>query len=120
MNDPLTKAIALIGAVEVAPGRYAFPARTITRQPQNTVTYEAWHVADKRALIEIIVHAAALSTVGAVEMPSWWSPEHRAVWRSGARLSFTTEKPADNRAWESGPPWIRFTASLETGAEVPA
>jgi hypothetical protein len=101
--EALERAIAYLGAVEVAPGRYAFPARTITRQPQNTITYEAWHVADKCALIKIIVHAAALSTVGAVPMPAWWSPEQR----------FRSEPCESNHCAGH-----RFTADLETGAEV--
>jgi hypothetical protein len=125
-SEALAKAVQYLGAVEVAPGRYAFPARTTTKALEGTTKREAWHVTDANGVIGIIVHAKALSEAGAVAMPAWWSPEKRFAWRtnwegfSERTQALRFKSRGDAERYIEGGDVERITADLETGDEVQA
>lgn len=101
-NDSLAKAIAYLGAVEVAPGRYAF--RAFGEGPWKIAEHlETWPINENS------------SPAYRVEMPAWWSPDQRFAWRDAKGfMYFHAERAKAYNATE------RITADLETGAEVPA
>ena len=120
-NDSLAKAIAYIGAVEVAPGRYAF--RAFGEGPWKIAEHlETWPINENS------------SPAYRVEMPAWWSPNQRFAWREtqsayrgavkdkegGLVLIASPDFDADNVTRLRPPHWRRITASLQDGSEVPA
>lgn len=100
MNDSLAKAIAYLGAVEVAPGRYAWH-----REPEPS----GWYVGPESALYVPMLSLFA-------KMPAWWSPEQRFAWRmpDGRVVDLATHSFSEKLGAQ------RITADLKTGAEVAA
>jgi len=115
-NDSLTKAIALLGAVEVAPGRYAW---------QPPIGGWTWNICTTEDLLS--GWPSRSGEIFGVPMPSWWSPSHRFAWL-GPVDSLHPADRGDRHLYVSSPAsrdesvsrYQRITASLETGAEVPA
>ena len=123
-NDPLASAVAYLGAVEVAPGRYAFPSKVAPR----------WFTCDL-ANIALCEPAAGVyfapidkgdsffgcKLTPCVLMPPWWRPDSRFAWRvHGVSSPFVDRAEAERIARSYGhrtPPY-RITADLETGEEV--
>ena len=112
-NDSLAKAIAYLGAVEVAPGRYAakiFDSSATGRWhlfPAERLKAIACDMDDPRVLW--------WPALRSVEMPAWWSPDQRFAWRDAKGfMYFHAERAKAYNATE------RITADLTTGAEVPA
>lgn len=123
-SDPLARAIAYLGAVEVAPGFYAYD------DGRGGMDWKAYSVADTFAMRDLganfdLRHKAA--SVGAWErmskpsmMPAWWTPEKRFAWRYtdrvtiGAGLRYLQEPTRHREQFE------RITADLTTGEEIPA
>ena len=119
-TDSLARAIEYLGAVEVAPGRYAV---------KDGERYLVIDESDVPGLAfefetgEPDPDACAQVT----EMPSWWSPEQRFAWRNyiGANRWATTVERVESVPSAGDNPWPvlsreRITADLETGAEIPA
>jgi hypothetical protein len=90
-KDSLAKAIADLGAVEVAPGRYAFKGVNGYGEPRWLIgTAEQISDPDDMPIIETV-------------MPAWWSPSSRETY-----------------VWPDGFTVKRITADLSSGEEVPA
>ena len=110
-TDSLTKAIAYLGAVEVAPGRYAF-----------RISGQNWFVSTTNALEYYFAGFASdgerleylQARCETARMPIWWTPDQRFAWRSIVDGSFWKDPGNDTNVRE------RIAADLETGAEVPA
>ena len=122
-NDSLAKAIAHLGAVEVAPGRYAWHTK---RFPY---TSGAWLTANSDYLLEVSYDGVEIHEKFATLMPEWWTPGQRFASFDGDTLKATgSSKTAatlcDTRAeapiYGAPLPYRLITADLETGAEVPA
>lgn len=111
MNDFLAKAVAALGAVEVAPGRFAF--RAFGEGPWKIAEHlETWPINENS------------SPAYRVEMPAWWSPNQRfAVVYAGPitagqmTRAFASVKEA--LAYKAFSDDRIITADLETGAEMP-
>ena len=133
-ESALASAVAYLGAVEVAPGRYAFPSKVAPR----------WFTCDL-ANIALCEPAAGVyfapidkgdsffgcKLTPCVLMPPWWRPDSRFAWRvvrrplnKQPRVLFTvrTEEEARRLAHSSDNlrHVERITADLNTGEEVPA
>lgn len=122
MTSPLQAAIEYLGAVEVAPGRYAW-----------TADKHRWWTASAADLAAIGntmpgYWAQALGKMPKAKMPSWWSPENTTVWRCGhcgriEKSMLTRGRNLRKRCNDCGFSVSEFyviTASLETGEEIPA
>jgi len=105
-TDSLARAIDYLGAVEVAPGLYAY-------KPAN---HNRWYTENAG---DLMVHLQGRRTPSRTMMPAWWTPEHRFVWRSGCQVTFDAAGPSVKQWDRGGPPWILYSADLETGTEVP-
>jgi hypothetical protein len=111
----LQSAIDRLGAVEVAPGRYAL---------DDDETPKSWYVATAQGLLWLDSEQRFPDDdeqVGVVRIkPKWWSPERRYahIDYNGIHRSRGTKEDAE-RVWMAGPGRI-VTADLATGAEVPA
>jgi len=135
-SGALSKAIASLGAVEVAPGRYAV---------RPDLLGDRWRFTSEQAL-RVLGSALTLATRdersitsalwrehsgNLVYAPSWWSPEQRFAWKLTHGSS-----DVDNRRFESegeayhgmhsytttyarGISVERITADLESGEEIP-
>lgn len=112
-NDSLQRAIEQLDAVEVAPGKWAFPARTRVRMPENSVTNELWHITDASGIISICVHAKTLSGINAVRMPAWWSPQRQYAWRYHGKGDVHAEA---SPRFINSTKWV--TCDLTTGEEI--
>lgn len=133
-NDTLVKAIAYLGAVEVAPGLYA------RCEAPGSVPFE---IIPEAILREYTPERIARfgnrdrQFCGIVTMPSWWTPSQQFAWRawmledvsgpneigSMRRRDLGTFSAFDDEVRpliERGAHWQRITANLETGEEVPA
>jgi hypothetical protein len=114
--DALANAIEHLGAVEVAPGRYA-------RREAPVVPYE---IISEAILRQYAPEAIATfghrdrQFCGIVTMPPWWTPEQRFAWRTsdGRRVVPDASQRTPGTMRKLG--WERITADLQTGAEVPA
>ena len=116
-ESALASAVACLGAVEVAPGRYAFA--------------DGWTGCGdgKRWLLVSSEGLACLPRTGyhawrskwTKPAPSWWTPDSRFAWRvHGVSSPFVDRAEAERIARSYGhrtPPY-RITADLETGEEV--
>lgn len=103
--DNLQSAISYLGAVEVAPGRYAF------RDKQRDNIY--------MVVTEAMLSAHCSSWRNGHWMPSWWTPEHRyASVDDDGNYSAGTHDFCRYLTQVGGGRTI--TADLETGEEVPA
>jgi hypothetical protein len=117
----LARAIEYLGAVEVAPGRYAM---TWGRR---------WYVTDAEG-VELTRLLGAGEMIASIpcKMPAWWSPENRVMLRCPSCQGVISRWPKDD-AWkvdrcehcdgiliEPDAGYDRITADLETGEEVPA
>lgn len=106
-SDSLAKAIAYLGAVEVAPGRYA-------------MTWgKRWYVTDAEGveLTRLLGGGEMIAHIPTV-MPSWWTPERRFALKFNGKILCVGDK-ADILQIK-GPRDILVTADLETGQEVEA
>lgn len=124
-SETLRRAIDHLGAIEVAPGRYAYRVERCahgfddshrscpTAGDQCEGTLGRWNV------FGAVVYSNRLCTSfkDLVEMPAWWSPTRRFAVGVSTKLAFATLEEA--RAAFDAPHDV-FTASLETGEEVPA
>ena len=126
-NDSLAKAVACLGAVEVAPGQYAVPRGV-----------NPWACCPTAALAAFDSYpdfSAWYEARGDVaDAPSWWSPEQRFAWAldrktGNKREAFDGTQDEGIKALSrlachitNGLPRgrKRITADLTTGAEVPA
>ena len=119
-NDSLSKAIAYLGAIEVAPGRYAI----------KSPTAGTWMITSADGLAAI--HDAK-APVGKYQiMPAWWSPEQRIMLRCPSCRGLISRWPkedawkvdrcehCDNILIEPDAGYERITADLATGEEIPA
>lgn len=120
----LAKAIAYLGAVEVAQAGDKTAGGSIAKTTiyaAKSPTSGTYLCTDAPGLVAM-VDASAKPTDYA-EMPSWWTPESRFAWRCGS-IAFETENAARLYRRDLWPeldfPVTRITADLETGAEVPA
>jgi hypothetical protein len=129
-NESLSRAIDYLGAVEVAPGRYA-------RQECASVP---WEIIPEHVLIAVPAERIARfgtskrAEYGIATMPAWWSPDSRFAWKliygaqcqdvDNRRFRFKHEafdgmhnytKSYASHIWPK-----RITADLETGQEVSA
>ena len=122
---PYQDAIDALGAVEVAPGKWAFPYRY----------GKGYGVATRRQLATLVKYREKQSSALAyelwilgntvlVDMPSWWTPERRVAWRvldgshdNGERYESCSDANSEAMI---GQTVERITASLETGEEVSA
>ena len=113
-------AIDYLGAVEVAPGRYA-----------GRETDCLWRVYDTSALTAITLNLTETGNIFGQHlplhkiptMPAWWSPEQRFAWRYKVVPHTGREMEGyENKRWPE--PFDfgmeRITADLETGEEVSA
>ena len=115
-SDALKRALEYLGAVEVAPGRYAAKLG------------ERWHTFTESRLTERV--RDGWRTHGNYQpMPSWWTPEQRFAWRvkgSNVRLVCADlnsamkarENPLGGLERFAHNYYEHITASLETGAEI--
>jgi hypothetical protein len=117
-TDSLARAIDYLGAVEVAPGRYAFefkgrrPLATIDPGWLSVSTGDLAQFQAQREFEESDGRAYGELIDAAVILPSWWSPGTRVLNRCDA---------CSSESFPCHPFSIRvITADLETGAEVPA
>ena len=107
-TSALERALDYLGAVEVAPGRYAYQR-------------------DSRYLVasttDMVMMGAGSLSLGRV-MPAWWRPERREAWRMTCDGGHVGARDASERfaAWPAEHLTCseRITADLETGDEVPA
>jgi hypothetical protein len=103
-NDALSKAVAYLGAVEVAPNKYA-------------LTWgKRWYVTDAEGveLTRLLGGGEMIASIP-TKMPAWWTPEQRFAWRDAKGfMYFHAERAKAYNATE------RITADLVSGAEVPA
>ena len=117
-NDTLTRAIEYLGAVEVAPGRYAW-------QP-NGDEWRVWRVVDAETLLDLAAWVGLDPFRCGHAMPTWWSPERRLAWRlvgdpTDTRYETKQDALADLRGIGAiGATIERITADLNTGDEVSA
>lgn len=129
-TNSLDRAIAYLGAVEVAPGRYALrmqdfwatmDAETTRWLADSCQRYLGTR--DPNALddTEALYDAWATLQTRAVKMPSWWKPERRYAWRINGETfaDYRALKEAYPRRVPSGSVQ-RITADLSTGKEIPA
>jgi hypothetical protein len=106
-DDSLARAVEYLGAVEVAPGRYAF--RAFGEGP--------WKIADHLETWPINENSTPAYRV---EMPSWWSPEHRTTERCPhGKLAAQACRYTACGMGENATEWVRITADLATGEEIP-
>ena len=123
-QNQFSKAIEYLGAVEVAPGRYAYQ--------QNPSA--PWRTFDSDALCNLALNLGPggkgygpwAFTLEYAEMPAWWTPEQQFAWafeyndcgtirRAPGRFTDQTD------AYFAGVGRVvKLTADLTTGAEVPA
>lgn len=113
-NDSLSKAIAYLGAVEVAPGRYAW----------HVPIGGTWNVCTADDLLAGFTDAGEIF---GVPMPAWWEPNQRFARRctgggvAGMRCgAIVSAFMGCGRFKYCAGYYERITADLETGAEVPA
>lgn len=111
-NDALASAIAALGAVEVAPGRYAIPP--------TSDSY--WRMAAKDEM-ELFALSKGVRRIwwrqARLKMPAWWSPERRYYMRrKGETTGVPIRSPEPHKQYQYA--FDIITASLETGEEVPA
>ena len=140
-TSALERAITYLGAVEVAPGRYAYrddathryyvvTADVMERLPQYLDAEDDSHTASHGGYSEWCAdHLSAA-------MPRWWRPEQRCAWRVVPAESpnapdhddpgplpddrYPTLAQAEDAAADYGQiEYERITADLETGAEAP-
>lgn len=128
----LQAAISALGAVEVAPGRYAWQMQSAAQSPLGYYSYGEphWVTGDGAALYAVHAQGGSVRTV---PLPQWWTPERRfamrqrerngegALWTGATREEMqalknrfdvpTGAKAATNRV---------ITADLNTGEEIPA
>jgi hypothetical protein len=117
-NDSLSKAIAYLGAVEVAPGRIAVPENG------------RWFIMNPHDVLIIAQDRPDVFTGTSIRMPAWFSPEQRFAWRfipAGAAVAgndgagvYTTQAEAERKKLFADDRIERITADLETGEEVQA
>jgi hypothetical protein len=90
-SDALALAIDYLGAVEVAPGRYAYPDHDHFEADRYPHPPCRWRVSGADAMIDacargldnaeaVRIHLAA-TIGGGVLMPSWWTPERQYAYR---------------------------------------
>lgn len=126
-TNALQRAIDYLGAVKVAPGRYAYRSDDV----------KSWCIATA-AMLENLSEAKQgrgprpnLKPFCDAIMPPWWSPEARFAWRiagNGPNVTkadradrFGSERAAKAEAHFIGGAAVeRITADLETGEEIPA
>jgi hypothetical protein len=110
-TDSLKSAIDYLGAVEVAPGRYAFYSQGTKRWYTTTA-----------ASVRVIGAGEQFETAPdpIVGMPQWWTPERRYRFTCGQGHAFKTEtKPAFEYGCAVCGSLMRgVTADLETGQEA--
>lgn len=117
-NDSLAKAIAYLGAVEVAPGK--FTAFKDGRGQWRGLKPEAFRV-DPDRMGGRDVYYNYCRVYASFAMPAWWSPEQRFAYRS--RTTGYVYPPFTGQGQDPAscyPAFERITADLETGEEVPA
>lgn len=122
-SDALKRAIEYLGAVEVAPGRYAFPSKVEPRW--FTCGVENIALCEPAAQVYFAPVDAGRSFFGCkitpcVLMPPWWKPEQRFAVKclSCGKIAESTNAMGGDCALENNGEII--TASLETGEKVPA
>lgn len=105
-KDALQRAIETLGAIEVAPGRYAYQSGI--KEPQ------AWRVTTD----ELVCEYGEARLRHGVLMPAWWTPEQRfAVIATNGK---TCPAPTRELAKAANVGALIVTASSETGEEVVA
>lgn len=106
-QDALARAIDFLGAIEVAPGRFAV---------QDTAT-SRWYVQNEHDLRLVAEDREGYFTGAAVLLPAWWTPEQRR----------RSQCHGCKRAWPCGAPgnqvshlleWV--AVDYETGEEIEA
>lgn len=132
-TDSLASAVARLGAVEVAPGRYALRVELCPHgcdeyhchdEPTTCPgTNPRWVTMAER---DLEPYKNGRRGVSYTAMPSWWRPDSRFAWRLpkgsygvATDKRFKTRDEAEASAI-CGEIAERITADLETGAEVPA
>jgi hypothetical protein len=120
--ESLKSAIDHLGAVPVAPDRYAYRA-------DKTRRYYVTDESDLRLLGSLLAdhdtqeglaYSEWCSATTATEMPAWWTPERRYEVRdNGHFIHVATLALARRYCAEYGRGRI-FTADLTTGEEIPA
>jgi hypothetical protein len=126
-TDALARAIDYLGAVEVAPGRYAFPLE-VGKGPWRTCTpatlIESYELHFEHAAY---TRAKQVYETRTVPMPSWWSPTCREVWQTvrDADGFIYSSNPTESEGRQvlegvcGAPVTLRHvTADLNTGEEV--
>lgn len=130
-NAALAKAMQYLGAVEVAPGWYAFQG--------SWPNEKRWFVTDETQIIDrlgrILDKGYTPTTSWCYEnfmghmMPTWWSPEQRFASFDGGKLKATgstkaaatlCDTSAEAPVYGAPLPYRVVTADLTTGEEVPA
>ena len=122
-NPTLSRAIAYLGAVEVAPGRYAYKQRDYIGEPGTYVVANAWTIREVPIAEGNSKQAAqALALTHTVQMPRWWTPERRfAVRLQGDILGvYMRAGTSAARALECSLHAEAITVDLATGKEIPA
>jgi hypothetical protein len=116
-NDSLAKAVAHLGAVEVAPGRYAWKTE---RHWYSEGAYSLETYGKENLIPFDYAHKDF------VRMPPWWTPQTQYAWRNyiGANRWVTTVERVESVPSAGENPWPvlsreRITADLATGEEVP-
>jgi hypothetical protein len=131
-TDSLARAIEILNAVEVAPGRYAYRDDATRR----------YYVSSEADLCRLAGYLDGAADDGATtgdaysrwcadtlstEMPSWWSPQQRFAYRATDACEvcagFANQRPMEDPRDAADVPeshWERITADLTTGEEVPA
>ena len=121
-TDALARAVESLGAVEVEPGRYALQPEDGKGEPWYTVSTNALSLC---GYVPDSVWLAVRRHL--TPMPSWWTPEQRAIWKVREITDdgnlVRTDFRDDNLPQERLPYEVwreRITADLITGEEVTA
>jgi hypothetical protein len=125
-TDSLKSAISYLGAVEVAPGRYAWrpavlvPAPYFVADAQGVERAHAFVVQNGAHALHFPHMLPAAARDNAAQMPKWWTPERRYRFTCGVGHAFNTQtKPACEYGCAVCGSLMRgVTADLETGQEV--
>ena len=112
-NDSLARSIESLGAVEVAPGRYAVPMGGLDK-PTSWALATAEQLAAREPM-------TSMKPQDYPRLPSWWSPERRFAITTGTLETFPDLEMAEAfRDLNYTSLDHIVTASLQTGEEIPA
>lgn len=114
-TDARSRAIALLDATQIAPGRYAY--RDDAMRTYYIVDDSALVLLGERLALDSDAYSEWCADTQATEMPAWWTPTERYTWRDLATGELLTSPVAPGHLCHHK--YERVTADLTTGEEVP-